>query len=319
MMAIKFNKFERVAGLFVLGSIIGVILVGVSVAIKQGWFEPKVHYVTFFENAEGLRPGTDVRVSGLSAGSVDDVELLEDNRVKVSFTIQGKFQPRVKEDSKAQLIRPFIIGDRVLEVSVGSPQATVLPEHSEMKSEESVDLMALMSGKKMGSYLAKMSTMMENFSVLAEAFLSKDRTTAMVKMFDRVEPLLVNMNTMSTEVIKLSRQVTKDDSLTKMVSNVVVLTDEINRILPALNKENPKLGAELGKMTHSLSVMTYEMDKAMRDMGPEAPHAAKRAMEALNEATVLMKALQKSMFLRSSVEEVRAQEQKEKNRIPAGE
>ena len=316
-MAIKFNKFERVAGLFVLGSILGVVLTGVSVAIKQGWFEPKIPYVTFFENAEGLRPGTDVRMAGLSAGSVEDVELLDNNRIKVSFYILGKFHAKVKKDSKAQLIRPFIIGDRVLEVSVGTSSLPVLAENSELSSEESVDLMTLVSGKKMGTYLAKITGMMENFQALAEAFLSKDRTSAMVKMFDSVEPLLVNMNTMSTEVIKLTRTMTKDDSLAKVMANVVVLTQEMNLILPAINKENPKLGAELGKMTHSLSVMAYEMDKAMKEMGPEAPHAAKRGIEALNEATVLMKALQKSMFLRSSVEEVRAQESKEKTRMPA--
>jgi hypothetical protein len=38
---------------------------------------------------------------------------------------------------------------------------------------------------------------------------------------------------------------------------------------------------------------------------------AKRALEALDEATVLMKAMQKNFFLRSSVQEVVEEENKE--------
>lgn len=314
----NFNKYERVAGLFILVAVGGACLSAVSVAVKQGWFEPRSSYETTFDNAEGIHAGTTVKMAGLNAGAVDDVELLPDSKIKVTFHILGKFRNRVRQDSTTQLIRPFIIGDRVLEVTVGTEAAPIVAEHTQLQSEEGMDIMTLMSGKKMGVYMTKLAATMENLQILAEALTNRDRTESMVRIFDRLDPLLASLTSMSTEVVKLSKQATKDDSMGRVMKNAAILTEELNQILPALNKENPDMGKDLAVLTHSLGKVTREFDQAMAEMGPEAPKTARRAIEALNETTVLIKALQKSLLLRGSVREVREEEAKEgEQRMPA--
>lgn len=318
MMKTKFNKFERVAGLFVLAALVGTGLAAISVAVKQGWFDQKLHFTTTFVGADGVHSGTEVQISGLRAGAVEEVELQKDNRIKLVFYVSGKFRERVKEDSVAQLVRPFIIGDRILDVSVGSENSTVLAEHANMPSVESMDLMSLMSGKQLGSTLERLGDMVTNIQRLAGAFLSRDRTDSMVNIFDKLEPLLVNLDVMSKEVTRLSRQATRDEGLHKLVNQAGVLTRELNLILPEMNRQNPEMAKQLAQLTSNLSVMAENM-KAMtqifKDLGPEVPGTARRAMEALNEATILMKALQKSFLLRGNVRDVR--EEEEKKRQPA--
>lgn len=319
-MAIKFNKFERVAGMFILVALVGSLLAAVSVAVKQGWFETKVWYHTFFQNADGVHPGTVVQIAGLRAGSVEDVELQNDNRIKVLFYVHGKFQNRVRSDSKAHLIRPFIIGDRVLELSVGGETEQLLAEHSLLKSEETIDLMTILSGKAMGNYFSKISVLLENMHEILEAFSSKDRTRSVVRIFDRLDPLLGNLNHMSTEVIKLSKQITHQDNVKKVLSNAVVLTEELNHVLPELNRKNPQLASDLALVTKNLSQMTTDLKvigPAFSAIGNDMPQAAKRAVEALNEATILIKAMQKSFFVRNSVDEVKTEEAKEARRTPS--
>ncbi len=51
-------------------------------------------------------------------------------------------------------------------------------------------------------------------------------------------------------------------------------------------------------------------------MGPELPRTSKRAIEALDETVVTLKALQKSFLLRGSVQEVRTEEA-DRERKPA--
>jgi ABC-type transporter Mla subunit MlaD len=143
MMHVKFNKFERVAGLFVLLAIVGSIVTALSVAVKQGWFENKFKYQTVFNSADGIHSGTVVQMAGLRAGSVEEIELLGNNKIKVVFYVMGKFQNRIRSDSKTQLVRPFVIGDRVLEVSVGSDDGTLVSEgvgHSFRRDPGSNDL-----------------------------------------------------------------------------------------------------------------------------------------------------------------------------------
>lgn len=325
MMNVKFNKFERVAGLFVLLAIVGSLVTALSVAIKQGWFENKVKYQTVFNSADGIHNGTTVLMAGIRAGGVEDIELLGNNKIKVTFYVIGKFQNRLRSDSRAQLIRPFIIGDRVLELTVGSDTATLVKEGAMIPSEETLDLMTLMSGKKLGNSLEKISGMLENLQYLMETFLDKDRTQSMVRIFDQLDPLLGSMNTMSTEVTKLSKQLTYDQNLKKTLAQTVILTKEFNRILPELNRQNPELAKNLASLTSNLSQMTQEFKNItvmMKNYGPEIPTVAKRALEALDEATILMKAMQKNFFLKSSVREVVEEEEKEVGdgtRLPARE
>lgn len=290
-MKIKMNYFERVAGLFILTAFVGGLVTIFSAAIKQGWFSEKVHFVTYFENADGLHQGTKVQMSGLQAGSVDEIELESDNKIKVQFHVLGKFKDKVRKDSVAQLLRPFVIGERSLDLSVGSPEQELLNNGDLVQSIESLDMMQVLGGRNLGNYMKDTGDMLKNIKTLMEAFLSEDRTTKMVQIFDQLSPLMVNVNRMSLEVTKLSQQATRSDNLELMMNNMVILTQEINKTLPRLTA-------------------------TMNEVGPEMPATAKRAVEALNEMTILIKAMQKSILLRSNVKEVR-QEEEEALRLPA--
>lgn len=310
-MKTKFNKFERVAGLFVLTAVAGTIFSAVVVAVKRGWFSPQVQYVTSFESAEGVHSGTNVVIAGLRAGSVDDVELQEDNKIRVTLTVSKKFQDRIREDSVAQLIRPFVIGDRVLEISVGNPEKLPIDEHAFIPSAETVDMMTLFSGRKLGEYLSEMTEMISNLKSLAQAFTDKKRTVSLVKTFDQIEPLVKNLNKMSIEVIKLSKQATRSENLGQVMGNLAVTTEELNKLIPEFKEKAPHMTSDITKIVENLAVLTENfklLTPALTEIAPELPRTSRRAVEALDEAVVLLKAMQKSMFLKGSVEDVREEE-----------
>lgn len=315
MMRIHFNKFERIAGLFVLTAILGFIVSLASVAIKQGWFEKKVYFVSDFENAEGVHPGTTVQMAGLKAGSVEDVELMQNNRIHVRFYVLSKFHNKIKVDSTAQLIRPFVIGERVLDIGVGSKEAIVLAADSVIKSHETIDLMTIMSGKKLGNYLGAISSMAENLKTLAEAFLNKDRTQSFIQMFDRIDPLLKNMNTMAVEVIKLSRQANRDENLGVVLSQLALTTKDLNKFLPEFAKQAPHLTKDVTELIQNMAILAKEFKvvlPALAAVAPDLPHTSRRAVEALDEAVVLIKAMQKSFMISGAVKDVREEEAKRK-------
>ncbi len=318
---VKFNKYERVAGLFVAACVLGFVLSLLSVAVKQGWFDHKIYWTTSFASGDGIHPGTTVQIQGLKAGSVTSVDLTSDNQVQVKFYVLSKFEDKVKVDSVAQLIRPFVIGDRVLDISVGSAQAEALPALAAMTSAESVDLLTIMSGRDLGTYLKTMSGMMDNLKFLAEAFLDKNRTQSLVNAFDRIEPLVKNLNSMSTEVIKLSKQITKDDNIGNVMRELAVTTRELNQIIPEMNRQAPQMAKDMTKLVGNLAELTDEFKvviPALKEVAPELPQTSRRAVEALDEAVVLIKAMQKSFFVKSNAEEVREEEAAaKKKRMPS--
>lgn len=311
MMKIKFNQFERVAGIFILAAIGGTIVIAASVAVKQGWFEKKIYYSSIFENADGVHQGTVVQMAGLKAGAVEKVELLAMNKIKVDYYVLGKFQPRIKNDSQAQLLRPFVIGERVLDISVGSEEGTMLVDGSQLHSVESLDLMTLLSGKKLNVAMQEIGGLVENMRVMIDAFAKKDRAEAVVRMFDRTEKLMKGLDVMVFEVTKLSKQINKDEQLPVVLGQLTTTLSEVNKILPEINQADPELGKTVTSMLSNVNKLTQDLQvlgPALQASGPELPGATKRAIEALNETVVMLKAMQKSIFIRGSVEEVREEE-----------
>ncbi|MNT88931.1 hypothetical protein D3C72_2295660 [compost metagenome] len=61
-------------------------------------------------------------------------------------------------------------------------------------------------------------------------------------------------------------------------------------------------------MTQNLAVVTKALGPAVKAVEPELPGASLRLMEALNETVVVLKAMQKSFFMKSNVQEVHDEE-----------
>src|SRR6185369_11990802 len=99
-----------------------------------------------FESADGLHQGTIVQMSGIRVGAVESVDLQADNKIRVYFYVLGKFQDRIRGDSEVQLIRPFLIGERVIDINVGNPLLPIVAHNGFLPSIETTDFMTLMSG-----------------------------------------------------------------------------------------------------------------------------------------------------------------------------
>lgn len=340
-MKVKFTKFERVAGLFVLSVILGGVVLMVGVAVKQGWFETKIEFMTSLKNADGIRAGTMVQMAGIRAGQVTDVDIHSDDEIRVRFEVAEKYHSLIHQDSVVRTIRPFIISEKVLDISIGSNDQKVLAAGSTIKSEATADIMDLISGRVMIPHTETLVKMFESVHMIAESILNPERSKDFIRIFDEMAPLLKNMNHMSQEVTALIRGPDKDKGLIRVVQNLLVTTRELNRMLPEINKmtphiakftpilaeEGPKVAGDLAKIAANMAVLTDELQgtlpivkAALEDAGPEFPRAARRAMEALDETVVTLKALQKSFLLRSNAREVREEEaeQARRERMPAG-
>jgi phospholipid/cholesterol/gamma-HCH transport system substrate-binding protein len=314
-MKIKFNHFERVAGLFVLAALVGSLAGAAGIAVKKGWFASKIPFDTFMQTAEGIHPGTVVQIAGLRAGAVDDVELISAEKILVRIKVFEKFHDQIRADSFIQVLRPFVIGEKVLEISVGTEGSPRLEPGAQIVVKSSFDIMDLVSGKKLGPFIGTLEKLSDNLRILGEAFADPERTKAFVNMFDKLAPLIANLNNMASGVVKITDAATKQRRIEILLSNLTNVSTALNQILPAMVTETPDIGKQMGHMVGNLNDLTTELQKltpAIAAIAPELPKTSLRAVEALNETVILLKALQKSFLLRGKVEEVREQE-----RMPA--
>lgn len=319
-MKVKFNRYERIAGLFVLTAVVGSIAALMGMAVKKGWFEPKVKFTTRVKNAEGLREGTIIEMAGLRAGSVSEIVLHSNNEIVVRLEISERFHERIRKGSVVRAIRPFVIGEKILEISVGSDEEPMLLAGGEIRNVPTMDVMDLVSGKALGPYMESLGMMAENLKHVAQALLDPQRSKALIKMFDDLQPLVRNASSLTKEAVIVMRDVNQNKRVARLVANLDTVTTEVAKLMPALAKDSPEMAEDLKKIARNVAVLSDELQKTLpilQEIGPEVPRASRRAMEALDETVVTLKALQKSFLMRGNVRDVREEEAARDQRLPA--
>lgn len=141
------RRFLIRAGLFVG---LGLTLAGLVILLigkERRFFDPQVTYRGAFENVDGLRLDAPVRLGGLEVGRVSAITFapdLGDKRIIVELEISRKFSERVRGDSVARVTNRGVLGDKAIDISLGSPGAPLVPAGGEIQTGSSGDLSALL-------------------------------------------------------------------------------------------------------------------------------------------------------------------------------
>jgi phospholipid/cholesterol/gamma-HCH transport system substrate-binding protein len=136
------NRSIRV-GLFV---ILGLLLMMAAVFLigdTRGLWQAKSDYQSAFLDVAGLKPGAPVRMGGLDIGAVTRVDHSSnpgDARVFVHMTISRKETARIRTDSLARVVNKGLLGDKMIDLTVGSLGAPELDSHELIPSEEPSDV-----------------------------------------------------------------------------------------------------------------------------------------------------------------------------------
>jgi phospholipid/cholesterol/gamma-HCH transport system substrate-binding protein len=128
-----------IAGLVLMG--LGVFLIGNT---RQLW-EPKMNYRTAFNDVAGLKPGAPVRMGGLDVGQVTGLHHgsdPKDGRIFVSLAVEKKESLRIRTDSVAHVGNKGLLGDKMIELGLGSPDALPIDPNQLIPSEEPADMFA---------------------------------------------------------------------------------------------------------------------------------------------------------------------------------
>lgn len=136
------------AGLFVAA---GLVLAGIVVFFigqQTQLFEKHVVFRTYFPNVQGLTEESPVWLGGLEVGQVVSISFPEDapdKGIEVRFRVSEKYASRVREDSVVRLSSLGVLGEKAVDLTLGSPQSPRVADGSVLRSDTSGDLNALLT------------------------------------------------------------------------------------------------------------------------------------------------------------------------------
>lgn len=314
----KMSKFERGSSIFIGGALFGCIIFFTLMMTKKGWLEAKISYETILESGNGVRVGSAVEMVGIRIGSVSGLELDDKNRIRTRIKVLRKFQDRIREDSRITLARQFIVGDKTLHISPGNPKLKRIPENGLLEAEESVGVIDLLNGRKLGPYFQTMELALAEMKKLVDMLLKEKGSEKVVSSLVGLPRMITGVTTASRELSKVGRQMSTDERIGTLVANLASTTEQIKMY-------SPEFGKDFSAIVANMSVLSEEFKKvipALAVIAPDLPKSSQRLVQALDEAVIVLKAMQRSFLLRGSAREVREEELKlkeEQERKPASE
>jgi phospholipid/cholesterol/gamma-HCH transport system substrate-binding protein len=159
---------EKRVGIFVAGGLlilaIGIFLIGQN---RKLW-ERKVTYMAVYSNVSGLRAGSPVAMGGVDVGTVSSVKYSansQDPHIYVSLEVVRAQAERIRQPvydetgkkvirkgTVASIINKGLLGDKMVDLSLGEPGTPLLDPGTPLVTEEPLDI---------SSYVAKVDEIMQ--------------------------------------------------------------------------------------------------------------------------------------------------------------
>jgi phospholipid/cholesterol/gamma-HCH transport system substrate-binding protein len=231
-------------GLLVIIAIAVLIFLILNASGDISPFASKLHLRARFQSGDGLRPGSEVRLAGVTIGKVDDVRLLPPSpdpnapQVEATFSIKSVIDGKaaddlIRDDSKAQLGSPSLLGsDKVINVTPGTQLGRKVKDYDMLQlgtQPGSVEALTE-SGNELVNQLNKLS---QQFTDIASKI---NQGQGSVGRFVNDEAFYNNLNSAVRNVNDLVHQVQTGQGTAGKLVNDPELYNNLNQVSQSLQQ-----------------------------------------------------------------------------------
>lgn len=138
-----------------------------SIGQRSALFQERYSLVTTFTSTEGLAVGAPVRLAGLTVGNVTRISFgrdPRDRRISMTLSVERRVQERIRQDSVASIGTIGLVGDKVLDITVGSHDKPELPAGGRLASVDPLDYSVLLQkGDRILDHVTRISASLDEF------------------------------------------------------------------------------------------------------------------------------------------------------------
>jgi phospholipid/cholesterol/gamma-HCH transport system substrate-binding protein len=234
-----------------VGAVILVAIVVIAIAIlKLGesahLFTKRYTLVSFVPNTAGLRVGGQVTVAGQLAGSVKSIEFLPvdadtTRNLRVIIEVDRAVQQQVRRDSQAKLKTLGLLGDKVFDISPGTPRFTALSDGDTLRLGEALDYEAVLV--QASGALDQVVSLTGSLQKVANGVVAGEGTVGQLltnrQLFDNLNSTLATTNT-------LMARLQNPRGTVGQLLNDPTLYNNLNRVLGSADTLVAQLGSGIG-------------------------------------------------------------------------
>ncbi len=236
------NEKKIKVGLFIIAGFVMFVVAIFVLGGKDNLFTPTFNIKSEFESVAGLKTGSSVRLNGIVVGKVDGVDIETSQKVLVTMTLEKSIQKFVKKDSKVTIGSDGLVGNKVIDITPGTPGTPEVTDGEMLQSIKPVEVADIMNSLKESS---------DNASDVTKDL---SEITAKVNNGQGTIGQLVNNDTLYRSIDTTFRSFASYSGQLNLVFGKI--TNTVDNVSGDLNK----LTTEINKITKDISEIVRKMN-----------------------------------------------------------
>ncbi|OQA69635.1 MAG: hypothetical protein B6D44_02625 [Ignavibacteriales bacterium UTCHB2] len=281
-------------GFTVFVGIVILLIFTVLIGTNDFVFSKTYNLYIKLDNTAGLVNGAPVTLGGFKIGEIEAIEFVTVNskaEIRIKLKVKSEYKDQIRMDSKARITSIGILGDKFVDIKIGSPDEKVIPDNSFIEEEQVLSIDNISKNIEPG---------IENFNKALENI--KDITETIAKGEGTVGKLINNSNTIDRLNLILNKI---DVTLTSLQNengslNKLLTDDELYNNLTASINELKLFGKNLNDGKGSLGKLLTD-DSLYNNINSSADHLNMILQSARQDSTIINGLLNdKSLYMNLS-------------------
>lgn len=324
------RKRETIVGLFVLVGIGVAALMILLLGAEQRIFEERFQLRAVFGNVSGMRSGAPVFVAGLSVGTVEqlrfvppgqgrrqdtgeeDAEPARDRvaEIEVVMKVEERFRQQIRVDSVATVGSVGLLGDKSIEISVGSAAEPMVEPGAVLRTVDPMSLTEVLD--EVQPMATKLDTILGDISILTGQMSSEESTlmtgldslSNILQKVDRGEGTIGALVNDSTTVDELDQLL---ESARAAVSEIRVATEDLPPTMASIRQvaaEVEELSVSLRKTAERFPAIAADLEEIVENArltSQSLPTLGVQAEQGVRKASDVFDAAGRSILLRGNM------------------
>ncbi len=236
------NTKKIKVGLFIVAGFVLFVVAIFVLGGKENLFTPTFKLKSQFETVSGLKTGGSVRLNGIVVGSVDGIDIEASNKVLVSMTLEESIRRFIKKDSKATIGSDGLVGNKVIDITPGTPGTPEVLDGEMLGSVKPVEVADIMNSLKESS---------DNASDITKDL---SEITSKVNMGQGTIGQLVNNDTLYRSIDTTFRSFANySGQLNLVFAKVTNTVDNVSGDLQILTNQINKITADVSEIVRKMN------------------------------------------------------------------
>ncbi|MCE5304282.1 MlaD family protein [bacterium] len=275
------KKYKLRVGYTIFTGLIIFFLFIIIVGTEGFYFSKTYHLNAIVKSSDGLIEGSKVTLGGLKIGQIDKIEFTtvnNENLVLLRLSLLQKYSPQITVNSYAKVETTSLIGDKLINISLGNPNEQRLKDGDYLPIKESLSLESITD--KIDPLIANINDVVLNLKSITdtikkgngsvgELMIGSEATNKLTNIVRNLESFTQSINNQNNTIGKLAHNDELYNNLTSLTENLKTVINSVKAGKGTLGKlvANDSLYTNLNDLSDKLNKASESLQSDSTSVG----------------------------------------------------